>query len=418
MTESKKRPIEDLSSQKTAKKPKSDAASADKPVKKTKFPMHGKTGGKFAKGQGNYKGKKFQAGKGKASKTPEFKTNADGKTDWNDVKAKKKELKTQRKKNRTKDLYELSVQAKQIYETLKCKSTPNKLELSTQLHAIMKTGDCYQKLVHSHDIARVVQCLLKFAPGELRKEIAGLLLPHLVIMATSKYAHFCVTRMLKYGSKEVRAQIVNALLKNVVKLTTHTISNAIVDLAYNQHASAEQKLLMKQEMYSDLFRSEKDTKIQSIADAWRGSPELKDAILSRTKAHLQKCANKNLVDNSLVHAVLLEFLKECKESDRQEVIQTFSTLIAYLPSTRDGAMAAIWCYLHAATKDRRSILKSIKEHVVKTCNHEFGHLLMITIINCTDDTVMLNKQIFSVILAQIEEIACSEWGRKVRHKFH
>lgn len=38
---------------------------------------------------------------------------------------------------------------------------------------------------------------------------------------------------------------------------------------------------------------------------------------------------------------------------------------------------------------------------------------MITIINCTDDTVMLSKTIFNVIISNLESIASSEWGRKV-----
>lgn len=38
---------------------------------------------------------------------------------------------------------------------------------------------------------------------------------------------------------------------------------------------------------------------------------------------------------------------------------------------------------------------------------------MITIINCTDDTVMLSKTIFNVIISHLESIASNEWGRKV-----
>lgn len=41
------------------------------------------------------------------------------KPNWNDMKTKKKELKIQRKKNRVKDLYEISVKAKKLYEELK-----------------------------------------------------------------------------------------------------------------------------------------------------------------------------------------------------------------------------------------------------------------------------------------------------------
>lgn len=38
---------------------------------------------------------------------------------------------------------------------------------------------------------------------------------------------------------------------------------------------------------------------------------------------------------------------------------------------------------------------------------------MITVINCTDDTVMLSKTVFNVIISRLESIASNEWGRKV-----
>lgn len=41
------------------------------------------------------------------------------KTDWNELKQKKKDLKIQRKKNKTKDLYDIDIKAKKIYEELK-----------------------------------------------------------------------------------------------------------------------------------------------------------------------------------------------------------------------------------------------------------------------------------------------------------
>ena len=41
------------------------------------------------------------------------------KVNWNELKAKKKDLKIQRKKNKTKELYDIDVKAKKIYEELK-----------------------------------------------------------------------------------------------------------------------------------------------------------------------------------------------------------------------------------------------------------------------------------------------------------
>uniref|UniRef100_A0A336MGJ9 CSON001138 protein n=1 Tax=Culicoides sonorensis TaxID=179676 RepID=A0A336MGJ9_CULSO len=400
----------------TKKRSIEENQSSEKPVKKQK-PSVSSEKPKFTKKLGKkfpIKGKKFQKNDG-GKKQQQFKTKADGKTDWNDVKLKKKDLKTQRKKQKAKDvqLYELSVQAKQLYEKLKCKSTPNKHDLCTELHGLLKTGNAYSKLVHSHDIARVVQCLLKYSQAEIRKETSEILLPNIVQMSTSKYAHFCVSRMLKYGTKDIRSKVINGFFGSVVKLVSNKISNELIDIAYNTHATPDEKSEIRQEFYSDLYRTSKVKNVQCLSDTWKTSPELKTAVLASTKSNLLKCANKEMVDNGLVHAVLLDFVKICQDTDQQEVIQAYSGLLAHLASTKDGAHAAIEIYLKAQTKDRRAILKALKEHVEKICKHEFGHLLMITIINCTDDTVMLNKTIFSIIISKLESIASNEWGRKV-----
>lgn len=119
----------------------------------------------------------------------------------------------------------------------------------------MKTGDCYSKLVYSHDIARVVQCLLKKAPVEIKSEIAEKLIPQIFQLSTSKYGHFCVSRMMIYCGKDTRKKVIDGMMSNIVKLSTHSFSNSIIDTVFLTHATPEQKNFMKQEFYSDLYRN-------------------------------------------------------------------------------------------------------------------------------------------------------------------
>lgn len=293
------------------------------------------------------------------------------------------------------------------------KATPNKHELCKQMHEVFKTQNSYEKLVYSHDIARVVQCLLKYSQAEIKNDICDILLPYIPSMAMSKYAHFCVLRMLKYGTKATKGKLIKSFYGNVIKLTTHNISNELIDIAYNSYASDYERAQLRQEFYTDMYKSDKEVKVKMLSDTWKESPEMKKAILSRTKANLLKCVNKELLDNSLVHEVLFDYLNECTEIDKNEMIQALIPFVAQLESTKEGTQAAIMCFLHSVTKDRRAILKGIKEYVVKICNAEFGHLFMITILNCTDDTVILGRLILSVILSSVESIATNEWGRKV-----
>lgn len=78
--------------------------------------------------------------------------------------------------------------------------------------------------MYSHDLSRVVQWLLKIGTPELRAEITEELTSHVPAMLQSKYACFCVKRMLKYGSHESRKSIIQSLHGKVVKLTRHSVS--------------------------------------------------------------------------------------------------------------------------------------------------------------------------------------------------
>lgn len=141
------------------KKRASDQPDAGKVIKKIKNSSEDKTAAeKFRK----YKNP--ESGKHQTS-TSLVKPN------WNELKTQKKNLKIERKKKKTKELYEISVQCKQIYEELKRKNSKDKKELlCDQLHTLMKPS--YSKLIFSHDIARVVQCLLKKANLKIKAEIS------------------------------------------------------------------------------------------------------------------------------------------------------------------------------------------------------------------------------------------------------
>lgn len=54
-----------------------------------------------------------------------------------------------------------------------------------------------------------------------------------------------------------------------------------------------------------------------------------------------------------MHAVLLDYLNECNEEDKGEIIAAFLPHIAALASTKDGVHAAMLCFWHSIVKDRR-----------------------------------------------------------------
>lgn len=282
------------------------------------------------------------------------------------------------------------------------------------LHEKLNKDNTYSRIATSHDTARVIQCMIKNASEDLRMQIAEKLLPDVYEISTSKYGHHCITCLLKNGTKPLWAKVVDGIIKHVVKMANHSFSGAIVDSVYNEYATNEQKAFMRQAFYSEIYQQTKDKNITCMKDTWVTNAYMKKTVLSTVKGHLVQVANKQLTDNALLHSLLQDFLQEAAEVDRNEVIELYLPHLAAISSTKDGTSAAIFCFLNSVVKDRRAALKTLKQFVPKLAVHEHGHRLVLCVLNCYDDTVILGKQVVSVILEHVETIVGSgEWGRKV-----
>lgn len=172
-------------------------------------------------------------------------------------------------------------------------------------------------------------------------------------MMQSKYGVFCVKRLLKYGTAESRVQIIKGFYGHAVKLASHAISSSYFEYAYSTWATPQQKLHLVQEFYSDMYKNSKDDKIKCLKDVFESTPTLKSAVLSATKGNLSRIMNKSLLDSGLVQTVLSQFLLECSEEDRTEMISQLTQHIVIISNSKDGSKAAMQCIWHGTNKDRK-----------------------------------------------------------------
>ncbi|XP_022209174.2 protein penguin [Drosophila obscura] len=334
------------------------------------------------------------------------------KQDWNKFKKDKKELKLKRKS--TRDTYEITKEAKQIYEKLRCRKTENKDQLVEQMFKILNVGDTISKIVKAHDTARVLQCMLKHATPALRAEISDKLLPYAVEMCQSKYAQFCVQRMLKYGAPATKSKLVDSLFGHIVRLAGHSIASGLLDVMY-QGGTRQQRTHMRQEFYGDLYRKAKDSSVKTLSDTYKEATNMKASILGSVKANLDHVANKNLVDSSLVHCVMLEYLRasEDEEEKLEETVTAFAALVPHMLSTKEGSEAAVICFYKSTPKNRRAIIKNIKEHLLKIATHEHGHVFLISLLNSLDDTKATKKAIYDHLHGDLKQLVANQYGRRV-----
>ncbi|EDX18530.1 protein penguin [Drosophila simulans] len=373
-----------------------------------KFDKSGATGDKRLGGNKFAEGNKFR---GKPQTQPQAPAEGE-KQDWNKFKKEKKDLKLKRKS--AKDTYEISKEANQIHEKLRCRRTENKDKLVEQIYKVLNVGDTISKVVKAHDTARVIQSMLKYASPALRAEISEKLLPFTVDMCQSKYAQFCVQRMLKYGAPATKAKLVDSLYGHIVRLAGHSIGSGLLDTMY-QSATPNQRIFMRQEFYGDLYRKAKDSNVKTLSDTYKDATNMKASILGSVKANLDHVANKQLVDSALVHAVMLEYLRACDEDEEklEETVTAFAALVPHMLSTKEGSEAGVICFYKSTPKNRRAIIKNIKEHLLKIATHEHGHVFLISLLNALDDTKATKKAIYDHLHGDLKALMSSPYGRRV-----
>ncbi|XP_013199974.1 protein penguin [Amyelois transitella] len=380
-------------------------------VKNFKSPKGKKDGKPFGKFN-NMKDKPFS----KDGKFSKEQTKPGEKPKWSEMKKEKKELRLVRRKAKaTAEVFEISHKAKLLAAQIQRKvvKADFKEKSCRELHGLLKGQ--YKSIALTHDLSRVIQVLLKYGPEDVKTEITEELLDLMVQMVQSKYAQHAVKRILKYGTDFIRHEVLKRFFGHIVTLSAHSISAPVLDYAYGEFANKTEKLHMQQEFYGEIYKNSKDNKIKTLSDTYKDSPEMKAAILHSCKANIQRILDKNLHDGELLHSVLYDYIQECSAEDRTELITTLSPLIVPLSNSLPGVNAACICVWQGTNKDKKTILKVVKEHAVSLSKHKTGYRLLLAIFDSVDDTVLVKKAIVSTLAANLKDIVKDHWGVMTLH---
>ncbi|KAI4472464.1 hypothetical protein M0802_016798 [Mischocyttarus mexicanus] len=335
------------------------------------------------------------------------------KEDWQKLKKQKKDLREKRRERKLMDLYEINIRVKKISEKLRrsdCKLIEKK-NLSEEIHNLLKSH--YNKVIFTHDISRIVQLIIKYCEPDTRNAIFNELKPSLVAMTQSKYAKNCVKVLLKKGTATLRKNIISEWYGNIVNLMSHIVSAPLIELAYSTWATHEDQINFKQEFYADLYKNAKDKNVKVLTDAFVNADGMKSAILSAVKSNITRILNKNFIDSVLLQTVIWEYLTNCSNTDRSEIIIMLRNLIVELSKTKIGTKVAILCIWHGTNKDRKIIMKVLKENVKNVAMSEYGYMVLLALIDSVDDTVLMKKIILSEIQQNLTEIVLNAYGKHV-----
>ncbi|XP_067027908.1 pumilio homolog 3-like [Acropora muricata] len=366
-----------------------------------------KIGGKFDKGNKKWNGKgKFNSSKTK--KQHSAAGSAEKPNIWQMKKKERKQFRRQQDEN-----YALLHDLNKIYETLRRKncSKANKSEL------INKTLDLIaghsHDVIFKHDAGRVLQSCVKFGTAEQRQRLFEQFKGDFVALIKSKYSKFFVKKMLKYGTKEQRDLITKSFYGEVRRFVRHKEASSVLETIYTDYADSEQKAFLVQEFYAADFAFFKSAEFSSLDKVLESQPERKAGILKHMKEMLLPLLEKSVIGHSIVHKVLLEYFTYADDNSKREMVDIVKDSAVLILHTHDGARVAMQCFWLGTAKDRKSLIKSFKTYYAKICKEEFGHLVLLALLDSVDDTVLVKKIVFSEIQSNLKELALDTYGRKV-----
>lgn len=300
-----------------------------------------------------------------------------------------------------------------IYEKLRRKDTTSEERLKMIDQVVVVAEGKENEVVFKHGTVRVLEMCVKYGQEEQKERIFQIFKDNLVVLLTSKYAKFLVEKFIEYGSKDQKKKIIEAFYGKVKKLIKDKGASQILEEIYCKYANASQRAALVEEFYGPEYAVFKVASGRTLEDILGNEPDKKERVLNHMKESLSTLCQKDALALSVIHRALLDFFKYANTQQKTELVEILKSSLVQILHTKDGSKVAINCIWHATTKDRKVITKSFKTFVKKICMEEFGHMVLFSLFDVMDDTVLLKKALFPEILSSLEDLLVDQYGRKV-----
>jgi len=122
---------------------------------------------------------------------------------------------------------------------------------------------------------------------------------------------------------------------------------------------------------------------------------------------------KDIINLDLVHTCLLQALEISSPKDKEELVSLFKEQIHQLAHTKDGAHASCLLLSYGTAKDRKAMVKAIRDIIPQMAFDQYGHMILIVICAVIDDTKLVSKSVLAELRSSWRDLIRDKWGRKV-----
>ncbi|KAL8490597.1 hypothetical protein ACS0TY_022558 [Phlomoides rotata] len=325
-----------------------------------------------------------------------------------------KELTEARKKKRKKH-YTLEQELALLWEKMRQRNIAKEDRSRLVSEALKKMKGKISEIASSHVSSRVLQTCVKHCTQDERNAVFIELRPHFISLASNTYAVHLVTKMLDHAPKEQLAEFISSLHGHVASLLRHMVGSLVIEHAYNLgNASQKQALLIELfspelQLFKDLVTM-KETRLEDIISKLKLQ---KSSVLRHMTSVLQPILEKGILDHSIVHRALMEYLSIADKSSAAEVIEQLSgSGLVRMIHTKDGSRLGMLCIKHGSAKERKKIIKGMKGHVEKIARDKYGSMVLVCLLSIVDDTKLVSKIIIRELEPNLKELLLDQSARR------
>ncbi|GMI64547.1 pumilio 24 [Hibiscus trionum] len=326
-----------------------------------------------------------------------------------------KELAEARKKRR-KPHYTLEQELASLWEKMRRRNIAKEDRSKLITEALPKMKGKIPEIAGSHVSSRILQTCVKYCSQAERDSVFSELQPHLLTLSCNAYAVHLVKKMLDTASKRQLAGVISSLRGHVASLLRHMVGSLVIEHAYQLgNATQKQELLM--ELYSTelhLFKDLSSIKESRLTDVILKLGLQKSSVIRHMSLVIQPILEKGIVDHSMIHRVLVEYMSIADQSTAADIIQQLSgPLLVRMIHTQEGSKIGMLCVKHGSAKERKKIIKGMKGHISNIMHDQCGCMVLVGIVSMVDDTKLITKFIIRELQATLKELALDKSGRRL-----
>ena len=279
-----------------------------------------------------------------------------------------------------------------------------------------------------HDTSRVFQLMVKYGSGEQRQQLSAACKGSMVALCVNHYAHHFILKLLQYGSPLVRQAVWRELQGHVAQLAFHADGAVVFDYLYASEKSKKLQMDMTRELLHPTFALEAQTNALtapdnssarsgggggggSLAELCESQPTIAASMVEQVRGLLEKWLNKNQLQYRFVHAIARQYLElpatVLPRLTRADFISALcsSPSLSALCASNDGVLTLCAAVSDGAAKDRKQVMRCLRSDALTVCRSLYGHLLLMRVVDCVDDTVAVAKNVWSSLLSDPHAVA-------------